>query len=134
MLAVRTRLPTIFETNEVEEMWPVDVENALLEAMVIYPPCGKKLIKHNNGEKYGRNHLIAYYIKKKCGKTRTPKQISSHMQFLMKKHKLISNLPLSNMNSQIFDKDMIDYKHSSDLVFIITQELNEQLFEVMDER
>lgn len=47
-------LPTIYEQDEAEEIWTPEIETALVEAMYLYPPCGKKLVKYCDGRKYGK--------------------------------------------------------------------------------
>ncbi|GMF67291.1 unnamed protein product [[Candida] boidinii] len=61
------------------EIWCNDVENSFLEALSIIPKKGLTKIKLG-GCTYGRNELISRFIKAKTGKTRTRKQVSSHIQ------------------------------------------------------
>ncbi|EMR10900.1 hypothetical protein PNEG_01046 [Pneumocystis murina B123] len=77
----RARLKYEKRENFGEKVWPVDVEEAFMDAIAHIPKLGRRKIVVGS-KACGRNELIADYIYRRTGKIRTRKQVSSHIQVL----------------------------------------------------
>ncbi|ORY77047.1 TEA/ATTS domain family-domain-containing protein [Protomyces lactucae-debilis] len=64
-----------------DAVWGPEVEAAFMDALRRMPKLGRRKVEIH-GKPCGRNELIAEYIFRRTGKTRTRKQVSSHIQVL----------------------------------------------------
>ncbi|KAI3634094.1 hypothetical protein MIR68_007698 [Amoeboaphelidium protococcarum] len=110
------------------DIWTADVETVFMEAYHKFPHTGRSKLMGPDGHLHGRNELISLYIFEKTGKVRTRKQVSSHIQVLLKKlSKQRSSLSLSGTDQVMTanfdiedcsDHGMVDdFAHSPDFDF-----------------
>ncbi|KAE9993063.1 hypothetical protein EG327_006592 [Venturia inaequalis] len=90
----RERKPKDNPTSQ-DMKWPENLEVAFCQALIIYPPVGRRMVASGDSNKArGRNELIADFIQRYTGEPRTRKQVSSHIQVLkpmVKEDQVVTN-------------------------------------------